>query len=91
MAAYIEDFIRGLTRPKELADVLQQDITLVQIECYFLQALAAGHDTCRAPAALGGGGGRTTSRQWVRRVNTSKKYPGSGRPESWHAGIERSV
>ena len=41
--------------PKELAYVLQQDIPLVQIERYFLQAPALGHDRSRAPAALGGG------------------------------------
>ena len=51
---------------------IQQDIPLVQIERYFLQAPALGHDRSRAPAALGGGGRTTSSRQWVRRVNTSR-------------------
>ena len=53
---------------------IQQDIPLVQIERYFLQAPALGHDRSRATAALGGGGGSrtTSSRQWVRRVNTSR-------------------
>src|ERR1039458_2270610 len=53
---------------------IQQDIPLVQIERYFLQAPALGHDRSRATAALGGGGGSrtTSSRQWVRRVKTSR-------------------
>src|ERR1039458_3886031 len=53
---------------------IQQDIPLVQIERYFLQAPALGHDRSRATAALGGGGGSrtTSSRQRVRRVNTSR-------------------
>src|ERR1022692_194917 len=72
MPAYIQDVVRGLARPKELAYVLQQDIPLVQIERYFLQAPALGHDRSRTPAALGGGSRTTSSRQWVRRVNMSR-------------------
>src|ERR1019366_3706546 len=91
MAAYIQDVVRGLARPKELAYVLQQDIPLVQIERYFLQAPALGHDRSRAPAALGGGGQDHQFQAVGEARQHVKDYPDSGRPWTCHTGIERSV
>src|ERR1039457_4281294 len=68
MSAYIQHVVRGLTRPKELADVLQQDIPLVEVERYFLQCRHAGAGTERSSLT------QFARRTWRSRVCYTREF-----------------
>src|SRR5258708_38119249 len=46
VAAHVQNSVWGVARPKKLADLIQQDVSFIQIEGYFLQALSVVH-ACR--------------------------------------------